>query len=777
MNRPGETTFKTKLILYLIGAGVLTYAAMLCGAAYTEDCSLSEWFGNFRVFILEEHHFIVGFTKITPFIIFIFLSIWTLGFLYYWTKYEHPFAGREYGDAKWGDVKKFTKIFANHDDHNIVEINFGDAKAPRRPFVVNTKNYWLAEGCYLNIDNKLTSNLNILVVGPPGTGKSFRFARPILSQLCGSFLVTDPKGELYKQSGQFFEDNGYEVFVLNLESEEAMSNSTRFNPFDYLDNESSILSIADILFRATKDPDSKSSSDPFFENSAKQLLICILFLMHITYPAKDKNWTKFVELLDSTGVVADENGGIDVSDENCLYQRFVRANDNWKKGLYTDGVEQDTDIKGFVDVKKYYTGAHETTSGIVSSLDQHCVYMKLECVKRLLSKDEIDIKNSFGYCKKTKKCPTGKRILYIVTSESKRYFDWITSIIYELFFDELYHVTTIDKSLDEHLPEHLTFLMDEFANITISDKIVYYVSTMRSRGMSVVAIIQTLKQLKEKFPDNDKDKNFRGSFSIISVLGGPDMDSCKELEEEFGKTTIRKQTTGLTNGTQGSSSENEDVMEMPLFRAYDISQMDKDGPLALKVKGTDPLWVKKCRFERSPLLPLLTRKEPYKIKKPLEEEITYYDKDKADAEQIPELLFGAEAEAFLAKCENEGVDVIKIEEEDLYALDLLERNNKTLIGNDATTKAFWQSVREQSERTLKEVEQNELDFDRYSDKEFLIVQKLKNSGFSTRQIKCLDEIICSGFDFEEILMYFNPGMNIDEISMFASRLVKINKAI
>ena len=77
--------------------------------------------------------------------------------------------------------------------------------------------------------------------------------------------------------------------------------------------------------------------------------------------------------------------------------------------------------------------------------------------------DEIDIKNSFGYCKKTKNSPTGKRVLFIVTSEDKRYYDWITSMVYSMFFDELYHLTTVDEKLHDTLPEHLTFLMDEFA--------------------------------------------------------------------------------------------------------------------------------------------------------------------------------------------------------------------------------------------------------------------------------------------------------------------------
>lgn len=103
-------------------------------------------------------------------------------------------------------------------------------------------------------------------------------------------------------------------------------------------------------------------------------------------------------------------------------------------------------------------GAAETTSSIVASLDAYCRYMKLSCVIDLLD-DEIHIGESFGYSKPTEGSPTGKSILFIVTSEDKRYYDWIPSMVYSLFFDELYHLTAIDPSLHETLPQHLTFLM------------------------------------------------------------------------------------------------------------------------------------------------------------------------------------------------------------------------------------------------------------------------------------------------------------------------------
>lgn len=773
-----QTPMRVKIIRYCVGFVGVLYLAILCGAAWTDGCTFSEWLENFTQFIIREHHLIVGFTRITPTFIGVFEGIWTIFYLYIITCFQHPFAGREYGDAHWGDIKIFSKKYGNDDDSNLVRVNFGDVKEPDKPVYVNTHNYWLADGVYVNIDNKLTSNLNILIVGPPGTGKSFRLARPVLSQLAGNFLVTDPKGELSKQTGQFFEDNGYEVFVLNIESEESMEHSIHFNPFRYLRNESDILSLVEILFKATADPEASNNDSPFFENMAKVELTSIFYLMHYTYPDEMKDWYHFVELLESTTVKADpKTGGIDNSDPNGILQRFERANKNWLAGAYTNGVPQSENLKGLVDIRKIYTGAQETSSSIVSSLDAHCKYMKLDCVKRLLSEDEIDITNSFGYCRKSKVSPTGKHILFIVTSEDKRYYDWITSMVYSLFFDELYHLTAIDPALKEHLPIHLTFLMDEFANVTLPDSFVEKLSTMRSREMSAIVIVQNLRQLEHKFPNHSMDKNLIGNMSFIDILGAPDWDSCEYLSKHFGKMTIHKKTTGLSRGGQGSSSENEDVMEKPLFAPEEMFGMNKDGPCAMVVKGTDPLWVLKCQFQNSPLLPLLTRKKPYVQKrKELFEEVKHYDYNATACEQIPEIFVGEDAENLIKQCEEEGIRVVSLKMDDIDALSILDRNNVMITGNDASTEEYWKQVYKNTERALKESIENELDFDNYGNDEVMVVQKLRNFGFTVKQIKALDPLIHTKIEYEELCTFFSPSMGLDEINNFSSRLAKIRSA-
>ena len=148
----------------------MLYGSILIGACWEPEISIGEWFDNFYYFVFEQHHFIVlAFTTGTFKVILLFEFAWTLFYLVLITRIEHPFAGKEHGDAKWGTAEEFTKDFGNHENKHDVKIEFGDLPAPTEPITVNTHNYWMGEGVFLNIDNKLTSNLNIEIICPPGT--------------------------------------------------------------------------------------------------------------------------------------------------------------------------------------------------------------------------------------------------------------------------------------------------------------------------------------------------------------------------------------------------------------------------------------------------------------------------------------------------------------------------------------------------------------------------------------------------------------------------------
>lgn len=766
-------TVKETLIWYVLGSLACVYLGYLCGACWVSGNDFNEFSNNFREFVLVQHHYIVGVTSATlPFIGTYWLAF-SMAFILIFTKIEHPFAGEEYGVAKWGNAKEFSKMFSNHDKKNEVVVNTGDVKLDK-PLVVNTANYWIAEDVYLSINNEKTSNLNMLVVGPPGSGKSFRLARPMLSNLCGNFLITDPKGELYKQTGQYFEDNGYEVMVMNVESEDSMPMSIHFNPFRYIRNESDIMSIAGILMKSTTPPDDAGGgNDQFFEQSAEVLLTSIIYYMVYHLPPEARTWKTFVELLDSTAVYTGKKGGIE-NREGGIWKRMFAAQADW-------AAEHDTPFPGWVAVDKFYNGAAETTSSIVASLDAHCRYMKLQCVVDLLSEDEINIGASFGKCEVTDNCSTGKRILYIVTSEDKRYYDWIPSMVYSLFFDELYHLTAVDESLHETLPQHLTFLLDEFSNVTLPDSFVEKLSTMRSRNMSAVIIVQNLIQLKRKFPKYDMDKDLIGNCAIIDILGAPDMDSCEYLSKHFGTQTIHKASDSDAKDYKGQSSRSEDVMEKPLLSAEDIFAMKKDGECAIVVKGTDPLYQMKCQMENSDFVKLLCRKNnPYNPAKRREERALIAKNKRSESQYA---ICGDSAKEEAQKLREKGVAIVHLTEADV---DLLSEVNRSKTFTAAIPPTIPQLKQFEENRLRYEEEHNptiQIDFGIYVGEDsntpegkkhyqerIHAVRKLINRGYTKAQIRAFHPLIMHNYSAEAIEELFAPDTDNAAISSFIEAL-------
>ena len=546
--------------------------------------------------------------------------------------------------------------------------------------------------------------------------------------------------------------------------------SIHFNPFSYIRNESDIMSIAGILMKATTPQDEAGGgNDQFFEQSAEVLLTSLIYIIHDYYPKEMRNWKEFVNLLNATTVYTKTDGSIDNRPGGIL-EIAKKAQLKWKKN-------HESDFPGYVAIEKYYNGAAETTSSIVASLDAHCRYMKLQCVIDLLSEDEIHIADSFGYSRPSDNSSTGKRILFIVTSEDKRYYDWIPSMVYSLFFDELYHLTAIDPKLHETLPHHLTYLMDEFANVTLPDSFVEKLSTMRSRNMSAVIIVQNLIQLKRKFPKFDMDKDLIGNCSIIDILGAPDMDSCEYLSKHFGTQTIHKASDSDAKDYKGQSSRSEDVMQKSLLSAEDIFAMKKDGECAIVVKGTDPLFETKCRMEATSFVKLLCRKHnPYDPKKSRRKREEYH------AENGNFFMCGESARAQAEKIRKEGKPILRLTEDDVTNLILEGRMNQP-VTTLKMTEAMQKKLKENYERYLDENSDEAIDFEIYRNKEdnskeahekYVLraecVQNLLQEGYTKAQIKFLYELIMANYGAERIEAMFPLNCTIDEIKNFVKIL-------
>lgn len=146
-----------------------------------------------------------------------------------------------------------------------------------RAQIVNTRNRILSQNIQMTLDTRHTDlNNNILVIGGSGSGKTYRFVKPQLMQMSSSFIITDPKGELYRDTSGFLKRNGYDVKVLNLLNEEEMLKSSHFNPFRYIQNEVDILKLITNLIANTT-PKGSTSNDPFWEKAEGMLLQALFY--------------------------------------------------------------------------------------------------------------------------------------------------------------------------------------------------------------------------------------------------------------------------------------------------------------------------------------------------------------------------------------------------------------------------------------------------------------------------------------------------------------------
>lgn len=765
----GSMDKKTKTTIFVTGFGFTLYFSYLLGGSWSHGDTIIDAFNNMNHFVFEQHHYLVGITEKTPIYIGVCESIYIFAMALFLTKYHYGYAGREYGNAQLGKAEYFTLACADDDKNNLVKVNFGNT--PHKEDVyVNTKNYWIAQNVYFSIYCKYIHNLHMLVIGPSGSGKTFRFVKPILSCLLNNFLVTDPKGELYKQTGQFMKDNGYNVKVISIQSEELMSVCTRFNPFNYLTCESDILMLVEILFRATTPPDA-NNSQPFFEDMAQVVLTDIFYLMYYTYPKEKQNWYSFVELLESTVIEMTPNRTIDKSNPNILYNRFKRANEEWHKGTYTNGKSQKEDLKGWVDINKLYNMAQETASSVTATLDSHCKFMKLDCVKKLLSEDEIDIINTFGYGRNSSEDAYGsqKTILYIATSENIKHYNWILSMIYSLFFNKLYDLTDTDQSIHETLPIPLTFLMDEFANTFVPDTIVDLLTTMRSRGMNIIAIIQTLSQLKTLFPKDKKDETFAGNMTTTVILGGPENpDECKKISEHFYDKTIGKKTTGTSNSSNASVSHNSDVMKKELISPADIHNLDENMVIIGFSGGLKPLYTPKIDLANSPIYPCLVRGSKYSSEPPF---IPNFDADRVTLNDGKTVIYSEEnytagKEAF----KKAKKDIIKLSIDELplfiYAA---ERDAVDLHQFDIN------DLKEYAAATILEESIKDTNLRELSSSQFLVASRLKNAGFDNEQIGALTPLIKAGMDYNEIITYFKIEDSVNKVTEFVLKFLQSRK--
>jgi len=439
----------------------------------------------------------------------------------------------EHGSAKWGDAKAVNKKYY---------------QAPKSENKLMTQNVSIGINA-----KKHRRNLNTLVCGGSGAGKTRFYCKPNLMQANTSFVILHPKGEIVRDVGKLLEAKGYEIKVLDLIS---MEKSHCYNPFVYLQNDNDIQRLVTNLFKSTT-PKGSQSNDPFWDTAASMLLLALVFYLHYEAPPDEQNFAMVMEMLRA-GAIEDEDDNRP-SPLDCLFDEL--ADDN------PDHIA----IKYY---RSYHSGSAKTLKSIQITLAARLEKFNLESLAALTSTDELEL-GTLG---------EKKTALFALIPDNDTSFNFLVSILYTQLFQQLFY--SADHIHGGSLPIPVHFLMDEFANVSLPDDFDKILSVMRSRSVSVSIILQNLAQLKALF--EKQWESIVGNCDEFLYLGGNGQSTHKYVSELLGKATIDTNTYGKSEGRSGSYSTNYQISGRELLTPDEVRMLDNQYAI-LFIRGERPV--------------------------------------------------------------------------------------------------------------------------------------------------------------------------------------------
>ena len=453
----------------------------------------------------------------------------------------------EYGSAKWGLPSRINAKYATRKDEDPDQ---------NKILTQNVSIYFVVW--------RHRRNLNILVIGGSGAGKTRFYVIPnILNANC-SFIILDPKGEILRTVGNVLLAEGYEIKVLDLLH---MEKSLCFNPFYYIRNVDDIQRLVSNIF-ASSTPKGAQSQDPFWDNAASILLKAVICLLWFDAPKEEQNFDMVLEILRSAQVKEEDESF--QSPMDLLFEKFRDKDPNHIAVKFYDDFKQ---------------AAGKTMKSILITLLSKLEKFNIPSLAKLTMTDEMDLR-SIG-----KK----KTAVFAIIPDNDTSFNFLVSILYTQLFQMLFEEA--DLSPNGKLPVHVHFVMDEFANVALPSDFDKLLATMRSREISVSIILQNLAQLKALY---EKEwESVVGNCDEFLYLGGNEQSTHEYVSKLLGKETIDTNTYGQSKGRNGSYSTNYQATGRELKTSDEVRMLDNDYSL-LFVRGERPVMDRKYDLKKHP---------------------------------------------------------------------------------------------------------------------------------------------------------------------------------
>lgn len=544
---------KSAIIMALIGIIPVVYFGLLLANAFDYGCTVLtafEW--------IKENPLSIGVCDRTAKTVLFLLLIYGFIILYFISSIKNYRHGEEHGSAKWDDPSKVNWKYADKHD--------------------KFQNKILTQSVAMGFDgHKHKRNLNTVVEGGTGAGKTKFIIQPNILQCSTSYVILDPKGENLRDNGNLLKKKGYDVIILNLKNPEK---SHSYNPFAFIENDDDVQKVATILMRATTPKDSKSN-DPYWDQQAEILLKAFMFYLHYEAPEEEQNFTFLLEMLREAQVVEGKEEEISVIDE--LFNELEAENPNHIA------------VKYYRDVRPVPGRTYNT---IMSVLKGRLEKFNLQSIANITSQNDFDF-ISLG---------SRKTAVFLVIPDNDKSYNFLISILYLQMFQHLENYA--DSLPGGRLPMHVQFLMDEFTHVALPDDFEDTISVSRSRGFSFTIILQSLSQIKFHF-----EKQWEGIMANCDTfiyLGGNEQSSHKYVSELLGKETIDINSYGKSTGRNGNYSTNYQITGRELLTPDEVRMLDNDYAL-LFIRGSRPVIDKKYDVWKHPNAKFTTLKggEPY----------------------------------------------------------------------------------------------------------------------------------------------------------------------
>ncbi len=466
-------------------------------------------------------------TVLTLSLIYVFALV-----VYHYTKPNYR-RREEHGSAKWGDKKEIDKRYR---------------QTPTESNKILTQNVAIGYDTHEH-----RRNLNTIVIGGSGSGKTRFYGKPNAMQANTSFFALDPKGEVVRALGGLLVKKGYVVKVLDLIN---MEKSDCYNPFAYIHSDNDVQRLVTNLFKSTT-PKGSQSQDPFWDNAASMLLSALIYYLHYEAPVYEQNFAMVTELLREGDVDEEKDKHDSVLD--LLFKELER------KDPYHIAVKY---------YNEYRSGAAKTLKSIQITLAARLEKFNLNSLAAMTVTDELEL-DMLGQ---------RKTALFAIIPDNDTSFNFLVSILYTQLFQQLFYVA--DHKYGGSLPVHVHFLMDEFANVSLPDDFDKILSVMRSRGVSVSIILQNLAQLKALF--EKQWESIVGNCDELIYLGGNEQSTHKYISEQLGKATIDTNTYGRSDGMRGNFSTNFQISGRELMTPDEVRMLDNKYCI-LFIRGERPV--------------------------------------------------------------------------------------------------------------------------------------------------------------------------------------------